>query len=121
MSGRATPRRALSLTPAHLVRVGTGLDAVRIQARGPGILIGTFGVRRVRAVLDVVVLHRFRTARCRALLIGLRGVSWVSIPLAPVSPLAAPQVTPLFAPSSPPPPTLPSLAFTLTVTPPEPP
>jgi hypothetical protein len=117
----APPHRALSLTPVHLVRAGDGLDAVRVRARGPGVILGTFGVLRVGRVLDAIVLRRFRTDRCRALLLGLSGVAWVSIALAPRGQLDVPPAMPAEPPRAPAVEPVPELAVRLTVNPPVPP
>jgi len=117
----ATPRPALSLTPVHLVRAGDGLDAVRVTARGPGFILGTFGFMLVGPVLDAIVLRRFRTDRCRALLLGFSGVAWVSIALAPRGQLDVPHAMPAEPPRAPAVEPVPELAVRLTVNPPVPP
>lgn len=105
----------------HLVRAGDGVDAVRVTARGPGFIVGTFGIMRVGRVLDAIVLRRFRTDRCRALLLGLSGVAWVSIALAPRGQLDVPLAVPAEPPRPPAVEPVPELAVRLTVNPPVPP
>ena len=117
----APPRHALSLTPVHLVRAGEGLDAVRVTARGPGFILGTFGLMLVGRGLDAIVLRRFRTERCRALLLGFAGVAWVSIALPPRLHVDVPKATPAEPPRPPAVEPVPELAVRLTVTPPVPP
>lgn len=114
-------RGALSLTPVHLVRAGEGLDAVRVQARGPGVILGTLGLLRVGRGLDAVVLRRFRGDRCRALYLGLFGVAWVSVSLPPRAHVAVPPVPPAEPPRPPAVVSVPDLAVRLTVNPPVPP
>lgn len=113
-----TPRR-LTLRPLHLVRAGPGLDAVRIEARGFGFVLGSLGLLRVRGSLEKNVLRRFPSGRCRALFLGLHGLAWASVALAPAGELAVPRVGALGAPEVPGAPSLPDLAVDLSVTPPE--
>ena len=121
MSGMAPKaQRLVKLTPVHLVRVGAGLDAVRVQARGLGIIVGSLGLLRVRGALDTVVFRSFRSDRCRALFIGLNGFSWASIRLAPITRTSIPPIDGR-APQLPSLRPLPPLDVQLTVHPPEPP
>jgi hypothetical protein len=122
MSGTApTAQRLVKLTPAHLVRVGGGLDAVRVQARGFGLLFGSFGLRWVPGAIDAVVFRRFGSGRCRALFIGLRGIGWASIALAPAGLALVPPVEELRPPELPSLSPLPALEVHLAVRAPEPP
>lgn len=122
MSGTAlTGQRRVTLTPVHLVRAGVGRDAVRVEARGVGLIFGSLGLLRVRGSLDVVLLRRLRSNRCRALFIGLHGVAWASVRLPPAGRTSVPAVGDLHAPELPPAPALPALDVNLTVNPPEPP
>jgi len=116
----ANPKR-VTLTPVHLVRLGSGLDAVRVQARGHGLLLGTFGLLRVRGSVDRCLLRRFRSPRCRALFVGVHGLSWASVPLAPAGVISVPVPGHLSTPDLPCPPSPPDLIVDLCVTPPEPP
>ncbi len=120
MSGREPRAARLSLTPVHLVRAGEGLDAVRVQARGFGFVVGSFGVLRVRGALDTVVFRRFRSGRAFALFLGA-GLGWASVRLAPAGRASVPAVEQLSAPALPPALSLPRLDVRLTVRPPEPP
>jgi hypothetical protein len=110
----------LTLTPAHVVRLGAGLEGIRVQARGSGIIIGSLGFLWVRGSLDGLFFRRLGN-RCRALFIGTHGVAWVSIPLAPVARTSVPIVKLLQPPELPSVQALPSLRVHLTVTSPEPP
>ena len=122
MSGTAPKaQRLVKLTPAHLFRVGAGLDAVRVQARGFGFILGSFGLLRVRGSIDSVVFRRFRSDRCRALFIGLNGVSWASVRLAPATRTFVPDPGEPRLPALPSLAPLPSLDVQLTVRAPEPP
>ena len=110
----------MTLTAAHRVRVGEGLDAVRLEARGFGLLIGTFGLRWVSGSLDVLVWRRFGARRrCRALFLGLHGLAWSSVQLAPIGRAAVPEARPPQLPALPAAPRFPDLAVRLTVTPPD--
>lgn len=120
MSGKPSAQR-VTLTPAHLVRLGSGLDAVRLQARGFGFLFGSLGVLTVRGTLDALLFRRFGAGRCRVLFLGLHGVAWASIPLPVPGRVAVPVVPALRGPALPAAAVLPSLAQHLTVSPPEPP
>ena len=111
----------LTLTPAHLVRVGTGPDAIRVQARGYGLLLGSLGLRLVRRSLDGLFYRRLRGDRCRVLFLGLHGVAWVSLPLPPAARTSVPVALPAALPEFPTLQALPSLRVELTVIPPEPP
>ncbi len=113
--------RPLTLTPAHLVRVGRGLDGIRVEARGFGLLIAFFGVRWVRGSLGGVFLRRFRQERCRALFVGLHGLAWASIALPRASLVEVPAIGSLEPPQLPSLQALPSLRVELTVTAPRPP
>jgi hypothetical protein len=122
MSGREgtlTPR--VSLTPLHLVRAGDGLDEVRLQARGFGLLLGSAGLRWVRRSLDAVALRRFAKDRCWALFLGLHGVAWASVRLKPAGRASVPAVEQLKAHPLPVAAPLPSFGVNLTLRPPEPP
>lgn len=123
MSGTApgAQRLLVKLTPAHLVRVGVGLDAIRVQARGFGVILGSLGLWWVRGALDTVVFRRFRSGRCRALFIGLNGVGWASVQLAPASLTRVPAVRALQPPAPATLLPLPALDVHLAVRPPEPP
>jgi hypothetical protein len=116
MNAQPSPR--VQLTPVHLVRAGSGLDAVRLRARGIGLVFGTFGARWVRGEIDAVIVRRFPGARCRAVFVGL-GVGWASVRLGPVARLDVPQVAQVEPPrvveGSP----MPDVSLHLTVTPPE--
>ena len=120
MSGTALSRKRVTITPAHLIRAGAGLDAVRLEARGFGFVIGSLGLLRVRGTLDTWLLRRFRSQRCRALFIGLHGIAWASVRLAPEGRALVPTVSDQRTPE-PPVVTLPRLDLHLTVSPPEPP
>ena len=111
---------AVTLTPLHLIRVGAGLDAVRVQARGVGVIFGSLGLLRVRGSLDTVVRRRFPKGRCRALFIG-SGVAWASVRLPVAGRISVPPVAGLHPPRLPRAVDLPALEVQLTVTPPEPP
>ena len=109
----------LTLTPGHLVRVGSGLDAIRVQARGHGLLLGSLGFRLVRGSLDG--LFFLRGDRCRVLFLGFHGVAWVSLQLPPAARTSVPVAGPARLPEFPVLQALPSLRVQLTVTAPEPP
>ena len=111
----------MKLTPAHLVRVGAGLDAVRVEARGVGLIVGSFGLSWVWGSKDTVVFRRFRFGRCRALFLGLNGIGWASVALAPASRTSVPAVRELRLPALPALLPFPALDVHLTVRPPEPP
>ncbi|MCA2979061.1 MAG: hypothetical protein INH41_02920 [Myxococcaceae bacterium] len=116
----ATPRNArVTLTPVHLVRAGSGLEAVRLRARGFGLVIGSFGARLVVGSLDTIVFHRGAARPCRALFLGL-GLGWASARLAPSARLRVPHVERLRAPAPPSPRAGPRVQLRLTVTPPAP-
>ena len=68
---------ALSLAPAHLVRVDAGVEAIEIKARGYGIIISSLGFFRVWRSLRALRFCRLPRGRCRALFLGLHGVAWV--------------------------------------------
>lgn len=121
MSGTAAKSKRVALTPVHLVRTGEGRDAVRVQARGSGFLVGSVGFLRVRGELDTCLLRRFRSARCRALFVGLHGVAWASVPLPPAGHVEVPEVGTLKPPEAPRALALPDLDVELRVNPPEPP
>jgi hypothetical protein len=115
------PGTPLTLTPLHLVRVGTGLDGIRVQARGHGIILGSLGFLLVRGSLDGLLYRRLRGSRCRVLFLGFHGVAWVSMALPPAARTSVPVALPARIPELPPLQALPSLRVQLTVTPPEPP
>lgn len=121
MLGTPPKPSRLTLTPVHLLRVGTGLDGVRVEARGHGLLLGTLGALCVRGTLDRVVLRRLRGKRCRALFLGLHGLSWLSVPLAPAAEVFVPVPKAVSTPTLPPPLSTPDLAVDVTLSPPEPP
>lgn len=105
------------LTPAHLVRLGPGADAVRVQARGFGILLGSFGLRRVVGSLDALVF--VRAGRCRAWFVGLHGLARASVSLAAHAHPSIPAVGDSHPPQLPSLRPLPALELQLTVRPPE--
>ncbi len=111
----------LTVTPVHLVRVGSGLDAFRMQARGHGLILGALGVLLVRGSLEGLFFRRLRGDRCRVLFLGLHGVAWVSMLLPPAARTSVPVALPAALPEFPSLQALPSLRVQLTVTPPEPP
>ena len=111
----------LTLTPAHLVRVGSGLDAIRVQARGYGFILGSLGFLVVRRSLDGLFYRRLRGDRCRVLFLGFHGAAWVSLSLPPAAHTAVPVALAARLPEFPELQALPSLRVELTVTPPEPP
>lgn len=111
----------LTLTPVHLVRVGNGLDAIRVQARGSGLILGSLGFQFVRRSLDGLFYRRLRGDRCRVLFLGFHGVAWVSLALPPAARTSVPVAGPARLPEFPSLQALPSLRVELTVTPPEPP
>ena len=111
----------LTVTPVHLVRVGSGLDAFRMQARGQGLILGALGFLLVRGSLDGLFFRRLRGDRCRVLFLGLHGVAWVSMLLPPAARTSVPVALPAALPEFPSLQALPSLRVQLTVTPPEPP
>jgi hypothetical protein len=111
----------LTLTPGHLVRVGNGPDAIRVQARGYGFIFGSLGFRLVRGSLDGLFYRRLLGDRCRVLFLGFHGVAWVSISLPPAARTSVPVAGPARVPELPRLQALPSLRVQLTVTPPEPP
>jgi hypothetical protein len=115
-SGEPTAAR-VTLTPLHRVRAGEGSDAVRLQARGLGLLIGTFGVLRVRGTLDTVRLKRLPAERCWAVFLGL-GFGWASARLPAAGRLRVPAVARVVTPPLPSV-TAPDLQLQLTVTPPQ--
>ena len=114
-------QRRLTLTPAHLVRFGTGPEAIEVRARGFGIVLSSLGFFRVWRSLSVVVFRQLTRDRCRGLFVGLHGVSWVSTPLPPSAHASVPALGPLRTPLLPSMQALPSLRVQLTVTPPAPP
>ena len=107
------------LAPAHLFRAGPGRDAVRLRARGFGFVVSSMGLFTVRGSVDALILRRFTSPRCRALFLGLHGVSWASIGLPPVGRARVPVVHQLRTPPLPTPLSLPALEVHLTVTPPQ--
>ena len=115
------PRRRLTLTPAHLVRVDAGLEALEVHARGYGLLFSSLGFFRVWRSLDALRFRRVRGGRARALFLGLHGVAWVSISLPPGARTSAPVVKAVRSPELPSLQALPSLRVQLTVTSPAPP
>jgi len=115
----ASRPQVLSVTPAHALRAGPGLDAVRVRAVGHGLLLGPAGVRLVWGTLERVVLRRFPTASARALFVGLEGVARASAPLPPLGRATRPAAPWLEAPPAPPPPEVPALAVAFTAHPPE--
>lgn len=111
----------MALTATHLIRIGLGLDIVRVQARGSGFVVGSLGLRRVRGTLDAFAFRRFRGDRCRVLFIGLHGLSWSSLRLPPARRVSVPSVTRLAPPELPLPFLTPSLAVEVSLRVPEPP
>ncbi|MFT3837469.1 MAG: hypothetical protein QM723_10790 [Myxococcaceae bacterium] len=109
----------VTLTPVHLVRAGTGSDAIRLHVRGFGLLLGSLGTFFVRGNLDRVVLRRFPGPRVRVFFFGLPFFSWRSVALAPQAKLDVPRVERAAAPRLPRAAPAPSLEFHLTITPPE--
>lgn len=88
------------------------------MANGFGWVVGSFGVQRVRGVLDVVRFARFRHDRCWSLFFGLHGVTFAATSLRPPGRAAVPVID---DPRLPPPPAVvaPCLELQLTITPPE--
>jgi hypothetical protein len=109
----------VTLTPLHLVRAGAGPDAVRLQVRGFGLVLGTLGVFFVSGAFDRVLLRRFRSRRVRVFFLGIP-FGWRSARLAPETKLAVPDVERSAAPRLPAVAPAPSLALSLTITAPEP-
>lgn len=120
MSGKPSAQR-VTPTPAHLVHLGSGPHAVRLQARGIGFIIGSLGLLAVRGTLDTQLFRRFSAGRCWVLFLGLHGVAWASIRLPVPGRVTVPVVPALRVPALPSAALLPSLAQHLTVSPPEPP
>lgn len=117
MSGTQRP---LTLAPVHLFRFGAGRDAVVVQARGFGVVIGSPGFLPVWRSLNAVLFRDWPRGRCRALFVGLHGVAWVSLSLPPAARSSVPPVD-ARSPELPSLRALPSLRVHLTVTPPAPP
>lgn len=109
----------VTLTPVHLVRAGTGPDAVRVRVRGFGLLLGSFGAFLVRGSFDRVLVRWFGAGRVRALFIGLPFFAWRSVALAPAAVLDVPRVELASAPKLPRAAPVPSLEIHLTLMPPE--
>ncbi len=89
-----------------------------IEARGSGLLIGSFGVSWVRGSLRAGML---REGRCWAIFLGLHGIAWASVTLRPAASIRVPLARVLQPPELPAVQALPSLRVQLTVTAPRPP
>lgn len=110
----------VTLTPVHLVRAGIGPDAVRLQVRGFGLVLGSLGAFFVFGRFDRVLLRRFPGDRCRVLFIGLPNLfAWRSSALAPLAKLDVPALDRVTSPVVPRAAQAPSLEIHLTLTPPE--
>jgi hypothetical protein len=115
----ATRPQVLTLAAAHALRAGPGLDAVRVRARGHGLLFGPGGVRLVWGAFEGVVLRRFPGSRARAVFVGLEGLARAAAPLPPQGRASRPAAPWLEPPPAPPPPRVPPLAVPFTPLPPE--
>ncbi len=109
----------MKLTAVHLIRVGTGPAAIRLQARGVGWVFGNFGAALVWRELDQVRL--VRAPRAWALFIGLHGIRWARVRLPPAGHVAPPHVDVVRAPQPPRVATVQTFEPQLSVQPPTPP
>ena len=111
--------RTLTLSPVHLLRVGDGPDAVRIEARGRGVIVGSFGLLRVHGALKVVRTARLPAGRGWALFFGFHGAAFARVQLAPTTPTSTPAIEALRAPLIPRAVSVERVGVELTVQPPE--
>jgi hypothetical protein len=112
---------ALKLSAVHLLRLGDGPDAVRIEARGRGFIFGSFGALAVRGNRKVVRAARLPAGRGWAVFVGLHGARFARVQLAPAVHHATPAIDSLRPPSLPKVARIDGVGVELTVNPPEPP